>query len=115
MTLDLHTLAVFSVGAFVTMLSDRTLNSVFITLIVSIAFTASFLGLSSVLDRNHTWVIWTLIAVLTATLLAVSYQLFVHGETLKTTKRYSILLNIGLADIVPIIAAFVLAYIWITH
>ena len=108
-------LGVFCVGTVVTMFTDRTLSSFFVSAILSIGLGAAFGALASTLNPGHYWLVWGLISLVSATLLAVSYQIFLHGESLRTSKRFAILLDIALFDLLPVIVAVILALLWITH
>jgi ABC-type transport system involved in multi-copper enzyme maturation permease subunit len=106
---------VFCVAALMTVFTDRTITTFFISAIVSIIFGSIILGFMSLLMPAHYWVIGVLLAVLSVSILGISHELFVRGETMRTAKRFAVLREISLFDILPIVLALVLAYIWLMH
>jgi hypothetical protein len=109
----LLTLPVFVVGGLMTVLVDRTISAFFLTLVVSIALAAFLLGLDSTLSVVHEWLIFPLAGIISLICLSASYELFVHGETLRTGKRLIILRDIFLTGVLPILIALIIAYCWL--
>jgi hypothetical protein len=111
----LLTFGAFGVGTVMTMFADRTLTAVLTTSIIVIAASASFASLGSTLEKGHQWVVPALIGLLSVIALGVSRTLFVHGETLRTSKRFTILLDIGIWDFLPIVVAVIIALVWLMY
>jgi ABC-type transport system involved in multi-copper enzyme maturation permease subunit len=109
------TLGVFSIGALTTTLLDRTVTAVFICVISSALVAAVAGSIQSVLNESHYCIVWAFLAASAFASLGASYRVFHDGETLKTSKRAAILLNIALWDILPIVGALIVGCLWILY
>jgi hypothetical protein len=99
----LSTLFLFSIGAVVTMLTDRTISSLMSGIVISVILYLIAIYVSSQIDlygylyavEDHKAFWWDpvkldiyVMAAITILMITASHHIFVHGETLKTAKRF---------------------------
>jgi len=105
-----YVLSIFAVGSLITVLVDRTITALLLTVVVSVIIGSLLVSLTALLVPQHQHLISVPVALLSLLFLYLSHQVFVGGETLFTSKRYSIILWIVFRDVGIVILALVAAY-----
>ena len=106
---------IFAVGTVATVLADRTIKALLLLLGLAAGFWfVLYLIAESIqnylFDRPSLPV---LIAVAIVLCLVYSNRTFVTGETLKTSRRFTILLDMRILDFFAVLAALVISYLWL--
>jgi len=112
----LFTLPLFSMGLLMTMLVDRTINALVATVIASALVGTAIMGLARLLQfqiNGIDYAVWGLVVLTIPICLSMSYRTFMRGETLKTSNRFKVAIPGLVVDIAIILAALVVAVIWI--
>jgi len=103
-------------GLLMTMLVDRTINALVATVIASALVGTAIMGLARLLQfqiNGIDYAVWGLVVLTIPICLSMSYRTFMRGETLKTSNRFKVAIPGLVVDIAIILAALVVAVIWI--
>ena len=108
-------LPVFALGTVVTMLVDRTISSLMTGIFATLGLVMAIASVAN-LEIFKTFDLWLLVgfpALLVPICLSMSYTVFLHGESLRTSKKFWVLLPSFFRPIFVIGAALLISLIWI--
>jgi ABC-type transport system involved in multi-copper enzyme maturation permease subunit len=112
-------ITIFFAASMISMLTDRPVVAVIVSIITTviwldIIFTVPFTE-TGWMHEIYPYGAATCHAAFGLIALYAAYQIFVHGESLRTSKRFHILWRILLLDIGLPVAAIVSAFVWLMH
>jgi ABC-type transport system involved in multi-copper enzyme maturation permease subunit len=117
--LPLIILPLFSLGALVTMLVDRTITALVGTIITAAVFGSLIIYFISqfgnAVGNSGNIILQGMLTLTVPFFLSISYRTFMRGETLKTSNRFKVAIPGFLADVVIVFAALLISVIWILH
>ncbi len=100
---------VFSIGCYATMLLEKTINVVLVTVVASVVAVALISPANKYVETTLGWY-----AFVSALFLWMSLRTFQLGETLQTSRRFSILRWPRLVgDLLLVAASLLVAFLWI--
>jgi ABC-type transport system involved in multi-copper enzyme maturation permease subunit len=109
------TVPVFAVSAAATTLFDNTIVALFGVIVGLVGSIVEIWTVVNLLrtDQPVTTIVVAFLAICNiAICFNWSYKIFVHGETLRTSKRFKLMFD-GSVDIVAIVVAAVISYAWL--
>jgi hypothetical protein len=97
---------------------DRTVNALLLLFGLAAVGVVAVNGLSTLLQPympGQFPAFLVLLVLVMALSLIYSHRAFVGGETLRTSRRFTIIFHPLLLDLLVVAAALVIAYLWLVH